>query len=106
MEVENVVSVSIPLALIKKQLVAFSSFSLVFGFIGRISTRYEMLNWIYGPSILGYIGAMDCIQYLTKGLISHWIWGSVGGRISFKRTDFFGSISHISFQRDDYPGGE
>ena len=35
-ELENAVNVSIPLAMIKKQLTNFSSFSLLFGFMGRV----------------------------------------------------------------------
>ena len=69
--VKNAVSVSILVALIKKQLANVSNFCVVFGFISRVSiARTEMLNWIYEPNMLGYLGVVDFIQYLTKGFVS------------------------------------
>ena len=43
----------------------------MFGFMGRILGRGELISWINGPSVLGYARAVDFVQYpATKGFVT------------------------------------
>ena len=59
--VANAVDVTISPALVKMQLEELAKFSLVFGFMGRIPRRGELISWINGPSLLGYAGALEFV---------------------------------------------
>ena len=69
-QVEEAITVAIPPALIKKQLAVQTKLTLVLGFSGRVPNRYELIQWIQGPQVLGHGGAIENTNYLTKGFCS------------------------------------
>ena len=40
------------------------------GFSGRVPNRYELIQWLQGPIILGHGGAVESTNYLSKGFCS------------------------------------
>ena len=43
---------------------------IVFGFMGRIPSRVELIQWIKSPQVLGFGNSVEQISYLDKGFVS------------------------------------
>ena len=68
--IQDTVTVAIPPAIIKKQLAAQAKLTLIFGFMGRVPNRYEVVQWIQGHEVLRMTRMIDNACYLSKGFYS------------------------------------
>ena len=45
-------------------------YTVVFGFTGRTSNRYEVVQWLQSPAVLGGKDKVESATYLAKGFYS------------------------------------
>ena len=67
LQMSNVVEYIVPTVEVRMQLEELASTMLVFSFIGRILARGELTSWLASNIVLGMAGAIDFIQYISKG---------------------------------------
>ena len=59
--------VLLPLVIVKKVLVDLASSTLVFGFMGRIPSKLDLLSWLASLDIFGRLDMVDFLHHLSIG---------------------------------------